>query len=125
MDSHNIQRIQQWVMLDNKISAKKKSLDEIHEEKKSIEKEILDYILKNNYDGLHIKINDGVIKFRKRTQQQSMSQKFIKLMLEKYNDENTHDKINISKVYDHILNGLSKSHVYYIKREINKDANDD
>lgn len=120
MDPENIQKIKKWVVLDNKISATKKSINEIQEEKKNVETEILDFIVKNNHDGLVIKINDGNIKFKKRTQQQALSQKFIKLMLERYNDSNPQENINVSKIYDHIVNSLSKSQVYYIKREIDK-----
>lgn len=120
MDPENIQKIKKWIILDNKMSATKKSINEIQEEKKNVETEILDYIVKNNHDGLVIKINDGSIKFKKKTQQQSMSQKFIKSMLEKYNSSNPQENINVSKIYDYIINSLSKSQVYYIKREIDK-----
>lgn len=120
MDQEYISKIQDWVILDNKILANKDSLNKIIERKKILEKDVLNYVFNKGHDKIELTTNDGKITFKKKNQPQSFSHKFLKSALENYNIIHPNDKINIDKIYNFVINKIEKTQVCYIKRDIKK-----
>ena len=128
MDPEYTTRIQKWVALDNIITKNKSVVSENEsrvqnavQEKKQIEKEIVEYAENNNWINVTLDIAGGKIKFSKRTQQQSLSFTFLKNCLEEYGDKYPEEKIDVIKICDHIKNSLEKKVVYSMKRDFDKN----
>lgn len=125
MDPHYMNLVKEWVKLDNIIARNntdiqlaKERVSEPIEEKKRIEKDIIDYIQTSKLENMQLKISDGVITFSKRTTQKPITQKFIKEILEKYADENPSDNIEHNKISEFILSNIEKKIEYSISRKI-------
>ena len=132
MDPSYIQKVKEWVVLDNAIMRgmepvieSKKVIKKLEEDiqpqvekKREIEDSIVEYIQKNKYEKLTVNINDGTIKFGKKTAAPPLSLKLIKALLEKYAIENMDDNIDPSKIYDFMIDNFEKKTSYFIKRDI-------
>lgn len=128
MDPEYTKRIQKWVALDNIITKNKSIVSENEcrvqnaiQEKKQLEKEIVEYAENNNWIDVTMDISGGKIKFSKRTQQQSLSFTLLKNRLEEYGDKYPEEKIDYIKIVDFIKSSLEKKVVYSMKRDFDKE----
>lgn len=132
MDSDYVEKVKEWVRLDNiilrnteevkvaKEDAKKieERVADVIEEKKRVEKDIMEYVQTNGLDTMQLKISDGVITFSKKTTQKPISQKFLKEVLQKYAEENPEDCLQHSKLFEYILANIEKKVEVSINRTI-------
>jgi hypothetical protein len=116
MDPEHIDKIKQWVTLDNKVQKSKEAIKSVQDDKKALEEEILDYVASNNCDKLVINISDGTIKFAKKTTQQSISMKYLKDILRKFSEEKQSIPHDILLKY--ITDNLEKHISLTMKRDI-------
>lgn len=121
MDSQYVNKVREWVELDNKIirtndqiKTHLEDISECKEKRKVIEDDIVEYIQKNKYEKLTLNIRDGVIKFGKKTQSQPLNLKLVKTLLDKYALEKN---IDTNDIYDYFMNNIDKKTTYFIKRE--------
>lgn len=135
MDPHYVDLVKQWVKYDNVIlrnaddvrEAKERAKEieervaDAVERKKEIETEIIEYVKGNKLETMQLKISDGVITFAKKTTQKPISQKFLKEILIKYNEENQDNQIPQNKLFEFIINNIDKKVEFSINRHI-KDA---
>jgi mevalonate kinase len=131
MDAQYINKVKQWVELDNKIirtqevtkphieaiEQNKETIKPMLDKKKEIEDEIVQYIESNKLEKLTVNITDGAIKFGKKTSQQPITLKLLKSILDKYSEEEDCD-VDTAKLYDFILDNLDKKTSYFMKRDI-------
>lgn len=122
MDKSHVESIQEWVDIDNKLLKHKEETKDLIERKKELETDILLYVEENKLDNLSLSITDGTIKFAKKTQTQILSIRTIKLIIEKYNNDNKKLKpdllINIDNLCEYISLNLEKKNQLYMKRNI-------
>lgn len=132
MDPEYVDKVKEWVRLDNiilrnteevktaKEDAKKieERVADVVEEKKRVEKEIMEYVQANSLETMQLKISDGIITFSKKTTQKPMSQKFIKDILQKYADENPGENLQHSKLFEYILSNVEKKVDVSINRTV-------
>ena len=132
MDPEYIDLVKKWVQLDNVIlrnnvlvkTAKdevkrvESQVDEVVEEKKTIEKQILDYVQTEKLDSMQLKISDGVITFGKKTTQKPISQKYLKDILQKYAEENPSEEIDHMKIFDYVISNQEKKVDFTINRTV-------
>ena len=115
MDPLHMQKIQQWVSLDNELLKNKDKIKDSIETKKNCEKQIIEYVEKNKQNNLIINISDGSIKFSNRTQSTAISLKFLKTVLEKYSTEKS--TINHDDLYNFIADNIEKKSVTIMERK--------
>ncbi len=125
MDPHYIDLVKKWVQIDNvlitnnqDIKKAKDNVAEQIEEKKKIEIDIVQYVQNNNLENMQLKISDGVITFSKRTVQKSMTQKYIKELLQKYEDEHAGVAMSADAVFDYLVDNIEKKVTYEIHRVV-------
>ena len=132
MDQKYIKLVQDWVKLDNVVLRNtldvKTAKDEVKriedsvatviEEKKKIEKDIIDYVQKNKFETMQLKISDGTITFSKKTTQKPITQKFLKDALEQYSEEHVDEPFDFMKVYEYIIGKIEKTVNYSINRSL-------
>lgn len=130
MDPEYVQKIQEWVKIDNKIleieaqiEPVKESIKKIIDDNKSlydtrnkIENDIVTYIQKHDMDKLTINTGDGFIKFGKKTNTQTLSLKLLRSILQAYEEEN--EDINTEDIINFVINNLEKKKTLVIKRQI-------
>jgi hypothetical protein len=135
MDISYINKVKEWVKVDNQIletqesstihiealAKTKEKIEPLQEKKKEIEDDILQYVQKQKLENLTLNIGDGDIKFGKKTSSSPLSIKSIKAALEKYNEENR-DAIPIDKICDYIIQSSDKKTNYFIKRNFSKKS---
>jgi hypothetical protein len=117
MDLSYINRVKEWVEIDNKLLRSKNELKDIVDKKKRLEEEILEYVETNKLENLCLNITDGTVKFSKRNQTQSLSIKVIKSMLESYIDKRN-KKVDVDDICDFIVTNLEKKTQVFMKRDI-------
>lgn len=113
MDVRYIDKIKQWSVLHQEASRVKEKLSDINNQKKELEDDIIEYIEENNLEKVSLNISDGVIKFPKRTIHQSISIKYLKSALAKYNDEK--QPIDVDGVCEFLQSNLESKQAIYIK----------
>lgn len=132
MDPEYIEKVKEWVRLDNiilrnadevkaaKDDAKKieERVADVLEEKKRVEKEIMEYVQANSLETMQLKISDGIITFSKKTTQKPMSQKFLKDVLQKYAEENPGENLQHTKLFEYILTNIEKKIDVSINRTV-------
>ena len=136
MDPDYVEKVKEWVRLDNiilrnteEVKAAKEDTKKIEErvaervadvieEKKRVEKDIMEYVQANNLETMQLKISDGVITFSKKTTQRPMSQKFLKDTLQKYADENPGENLQHTKVFEYLLSNVEKKVDVSINRTV-------
>lgn len=128
METKYIDKVKQWVSLDNKITrgmdkikVVKDDIQPIIDARKEIEDDILNYIQTNKYEKLTLNISDGTIKFGKKTTTTSLSLKLLKVLFEKYAEENPTDVFDADKLHEFLMENLEKKTNYYIKRDITRE----
>jgi hypothetical protein len=117
MDQEYVQKVQEWVILDNKLLKNKEQIQSDSEKKRELETDILDYITKNKLDNLSLTISDGKIKFSKRVTTQSLSMKTLKDLLEQYFTEKN-SITDVNTVINYISSKLEKKTQVIMKREL-------
>lgn len=113
MDTSYVQKIKEWSKLTTQLNQLRDQISKLNEDRKTLEDDILEYVEDNNLQKVSLNITEGVIKFPKKTVQQSISAKYLKSTLQKYNDENT--KIDVDDVVDFLLSNLESKQSTYIK----------
>jgi uncharacterized protein YaaW (UPF0174 family) len=116
MEPSYVEKMKEWLDLDNKGTRLRDELAEINEEKKELEEEILTYVERNGLDKVTVNVSDGSLKFPKRNTQQSISLKYLKTTLSKYNEEQS--KINVDDLYKYLVSNLETKTKMYIKRDV-------
>ena len=88
MNNQYVQKVQEWVVLDNKaidVKNRIKEIQETHKElfnqKDELEKEIVEYVNSNKLDAITIRTTDGNIKFSKKNPAQPVTLKLVKSLM--------------------------------------------
>lgn len=132
MDTEHINMVKQWVEVDNKIQRSQEAVrhhvdalakhkEEIQpwvDERKDIEEEITQYISTNKLDKLVVNISDGTIKFGRKTTQQPLTLRTVKVLLDKYGEEHGESESKMAEIYDFLISNLDKKTNYFMKREV-------
>ena len=108
--------MKEWIEMDNVYSTLRQQMNELNDKKKVLEDDILKYIEDNNLEKVVVTVNDGTLKFPKRSQQQAISLKFLKTHLTKYSDEK--QSINVEEVFKFLTSNLETKTKLSIKRDI-------
>lgn len=116
MDPSYVDKMREWVELDNKLMHLKEQVQELNEEKKEIEEDILKYVETKGLDKITVNISDGCLKFPKRNTQQTMSLKYVKNTLAKYSEET--QNVDAEEIYKFLVSNLETKTKAYIKRDI-------
>lgn len=116
MDIAYVQKVQEWVQMDNILLKNKDDVKEIVKKKKELEDEIIEYVEKNKHDRLTINISDGNIKFGKRNVVQPLSLKTIKGILDKYATD--HRNVDVGDIMQFISENLESKHKVVMRREV-------
>lgn len=111
-----VEKMKEWVDIDNKMMQLKEQLHELSDEKKEVEEEILKYVEVKGLDKVTVNIDDGTLKFPKRSTQQSISLKYLKTTLGKYAEDVS--VINVEELYKFMVSNLETKIKMYIKRDI-------
>jgi hypothetical protein len=114
MDPSYVEKVQEWVTLDNQVLKYKQDIQTIIDKKREIETEILDYIKEQNLDGMSLTTSDGKIKFPKRQVTQSLSIKVLRELLDKY----FKNESAVEDVVKFVSANLDKKMQITMKREI-------
>lgn len=117
MDLQHVQKVKDWVELDNKILRNREDLKEVVEKKKVLEEDIITYVKNNNIENFSLNISDGHIKFAKRTTNQPLSIKVMRLLLEKFNEERN-ASLDVADICQFVSDNLEKSSTLFMKRDI-------
>ena len=117
MDPVYVEKVQEWVNLDNQLIKNKQAIQNLVEKKKELETDILDYISTKNLDNMSLTISDGKIKFPKRMTTQSLSIKILRELLEKY----FKDQHNVENIIEFINANLDKKMQITMKSEIDDE----
>jgi hypothetical protein len=77
MDNHYVDKMKEWIELDNVYGSLRQQLNDLADKKKELEDDILKYVEDNNLEKVVVTVSDGTLKFPKRSTQQSISLKFL------------------------------------------------
>jgi len=116
MDPRYVEKIQEWVKLDNQLLRVKDSTSDIQQKKKDLEEDILEFISKNKLEALTINISDGTIKFSSQNTKTPLNMKSLKTILDKYSSEEC--PINVDEIIKYISNNLETKTRSFIKRDV-------
>lgn len=116
MDPRYVEKIQEWVKLDNQLLRVKDSTSDIQQKKKDLEEDILEFISKNKLEALTINISDGTIKFSSQNTKTPLNMKSLKTILDKYSSEES--PINVDEIIKYISNNLETKTRSFIKRDV-------
>ena len=116
MDSQYVDRMKEWLELDTVYGNLRQQMNEVSEKRKDIEDEILKYIEDNNLEKVVVNVDDGTLKFPKRSVQQAISLKFLKSTLSRYNEEK--GPIHVEEVLKFISSNLETKTKLSIKRDV-------
>jgi hypothetical protein len=119
MDKSYVQKIKQWVELDNMIEARKAKMKVHVDEKKELEDDILGYIDQKNLQNVQINIPDGNIKFTETTTTTGITLKSVKeglnIFFEQSQVNNT--PITADAIYAFLLNSRQSKKKLLMKRQ--------
>lgn len=117
MNNEYMQKIQQWVEIDNKLLEVKENTGKLNESKKNLEQQIINYVETNKLDNIRVNTSDGNIKFNKKNTTQTLSIRLIKDFLDGYKEEKQ-VQIDVEDICDFIVNNLKKTSQIYMNRII-------
>lgn len=117
MDDKYLEKLRKWIDLDNQTARLKSQLADLGDQKKELEDDIIEYINSNSLDKVTVNIADGTLKFAKRNTQQTISRKYLKATLMKYNEEQ--EPINTDSVLQYLIANLESQTKMFIKRDVN------
>lgn len=115
METACIEKVREWLELDNQAQELRNTMNELNEKKKELEDIILKYVEQNNLENVSVSLNDGKLKFAKINFKQSLSLKYIKNTLAKYNEDVT-EKVDIVAICKYLTDNLETSSKTTIKR---------
>jgi hypothetical protein len=119
MDPSHVSMVRQWLDLDNKLLTLKEQVQELNDQKKEIEDDIIEYIEKNNLDKVVVNLSDGCLKFPKTSTKQTLSLKYVKNTLTKYNDDKeVNMQVNVEEVCKFLTSNLETKTKISIKRDV-------
>jgi hypothetical protein len=119
MDETHISKLKDWITLDDQTLELKNSINALNEKKKEVEDEIMKYVEDKKLEDVTITFGDRKLKFAKTNVKQTLSIKYIKTALAKYNDElPNNNKIDIDDLCKYLLENLETSTKVCIKRPI-------
>lgn len=119
MDETHISKLKEWIILDDQTSELKKSLNDLNERKKEIEEDILTYVEDKKLQDVTITFGDKRLKFAKTNVKQTLSIKYVKTALSKYNDElPSNTKIDVDDLCKYLQENLEVTSKTCIKRPI-------
>jgi hypothetical protein len=116
MNNEYIEKMKEWIELDNKSMKLKEDMTEIAELKKELENDILQYVEKQGLEKVTVNVSDGSIKFPKKNALQTISFKYLKSTLEKYNTEQS--IIDVPLIYNFLVSNLETKSKLSIKRDV-------
>jgi hypothetical protein len=122
MDVEYMRKIQQWVECDNKILKFKDQVKDATDKKKELEDEIITYVEEKKYDKLTINITDGNIKFSKRNTTQPLTMKTLRLLLDKYSEQNRN--LDTDEILKYISDNLEVKQKTHMLRDVKKTSMD-
>jgi hypothetical protein len=119
MDKSYVQKIKQWVELDNMIEARKAKMKVHVDEKKELEDDILGYIDQQNLQNVQINIPDGNIKFTETTTTTGITLKSIKEGLNVFFEQSqiNNTPITADAIYAFLLNSRQSKKKLLMKRQ--------
>jgi hypothetical protein len=120
MDVEYMRKIQQWVECDNKILKFKDQVKDATDKKKELEDEIITYVEEKKYDKLTINITDGNIKFSKRNTTQPLTMKTLRLLLDKYSEQNRN--LDTDEILKYISDNLEVKQKTHMLRDVKKTS---
>lgn len=119
MDETHISKLKEWITLDDQTLELKNSMNVLNEKKKEIEEDIMKYVEDKKLEDVTITFGDRKLKFAKVNVKQTLSIKYIKTALTKYNDElSKSNKIDIDDLCKYLLENLETTSKVCIKRPI-------
>jgi len=118
MDDAYVAKVRDWIELDNQSIDLKTSLNKVNEGKKALEEDILEYVEKNELENVSLTLSDGKLKFPKNVVRQSLSMKYIKTSLTKYNTEHPSSAIDVDTVCKFLADNLDSSAKLGMKRYV-------
>jgi uncharacterized protein YaaW (UPF0174 family) len=119
MEATYVDKVKEWVELDSKALELKTSINDLNEKKKELEEEIIEYVEKNNLENISLNITDGRLKFPKTTIKQSLSMKYLKTTLGKYNEEHASSaQIDVDALCQYLVDNLETTTKVTIKRMV-------
>ena len=116
MDEQYVEKMKEWIELDNIYGSLRQQINDLNDKKKELEDDILKYIDDNNLEKVVVSVSDGTLKFPKRSTQQSISLKFLKASLSRYNEEKS--PINVEELYKFFVSNLETKTKLSIKRDV-------
>lgn len=116
MDNIYLEKMKEWIDIDNVHLTLKQQTQELINKKKVLEEDILKYIEDNHYEKVVVSISDGTLKFPKHNIQQAISVKLLKSLLTRYNEEI--NNIDVASLIDYITSNLETKSKLSIKRDI-------
>ena len=116
MDPRYVEKIQEWVKLDNQLLRFKESNSEVIQKKKELEENILEFITQNKLESLTINISDGSIKFGTQNSKAPLTMKSLKSILDKYNNEIA--PIAVDDLIKFINSNMESKSRTFIKRDV-------
>lgn len=116
MDEVYVDKLKKWIEYDNSITQLKEKMSVLNESKKQIEEDVIQYIEHSGLSGVSVAISDGSLKFPTRKIQQSMSLKFIRSVVDKYNEEKG-QQIDNEQFCQFLMSKLDTKQKIYIKRD--------
>jgi hypothetical protein len=119
MEATYVDKVKEWVDIDNKAMELKTSINELNEKKKELEEDIIDYVEKNQLENISLNLSDGRLKFPKTTVKQSLSMKYLKATLGKYNEEHASaTQIDVDALCQYLVDNLETTTKLSIKRMV-------
>lgn len=119
MDETSISKLREWITLDDQTSELKNSMNVLNEKKKAIEDDIMQYVEDKKLENVTITFGDKKLKFAKVNVKQTLSIKYIKTALAKYNDElSKNSNIDIDDLCKYLIDNLEITTKLCIKRPI-------
>lgn len=119
MDDVHVSKVKEWIVLDEQTTELKNSINGLNEKKKELEDDILKYVADKKLEDVTVTFEGKKLKFAKMNVKQTMSIKYIKTALTKYNDEQVNDnKIDIDELCRFLLDNLETTSKVCIKRSI-------
>lgn len=117
MEADYVEKVKEWVELDNKAMELKTSISDLNEKKKELEEDIIEYVEKNQLENISLNITDGKLKFPKTTVKQSLSFKYLKTALGKYNEEHS-SHLDVDALCKYLVDNLETTSRLTIKRTV-------
>lgn len=117
MDNRYVDKMKEWLELDNQVMKIKEELNELNDQKKELEDEILQYVEDNALEKVTVNISDGTLKFAQTSQKQALSIKVLKNVLGKF-IEDKNCNLDVDEVVKFISSNLESKSKKYIKRDV-------